>query len=330
MHELRLLDPNGYLALHPQARTVVPAEETAAARHHLLTVVAPADAAAPYNQGAGYQPYAYRVQTTPLPEESRMAELNFHLFHPDEPGDADLDDGTCNCDKPDDRYVMEIEEGRVNLTHAACGKAPNWGDDWQEVVFASSMPVRVVHDSNCSGSHMHSHTFGCDCDYWFQITEVMGSAVGAEDEAKRDAAASSPEREAEYRTAEMLATKGPWGLYDDGTGRFDIAADLEDTGHGYRCRRGIAQLDTEPIDNDPAHKEWTAGEDAEQVRIDAEFIGLAREAVPMLLAALDAERAANERLRKRVAELADQRDDAIADLVLEDAAGVVVRPPHGS
>lgn len=71
MHELRLLNPDGYLALHPQARTVVPAEDTAATERHLMTVVAPADAAAPYNQGAGYQPYAYRVQTTPLPEESR-------------------------------------------------------------------------------------------------------------------------------------------------------------------------------------------------------------------------------------------------------------------
>lgn len=109
----------------------------------------------------------------------------------------------------------------------------------------------------------------------------------------------TPEREAEIRTAELLATKGPWVMYSDGTGRFDIAADLEDTGHGYRCRRGICQLDTEPIDNDPAHQNWTADEDNEQVRADAEFIIMARPAVPALLAEV-------ERLRAHVAKLEQQ------------------------
>jgi hypothetical protein len=109
----------------------------------------------------------------------------------------------------------------------------------------------------------------------------------------------TPEREAEIRTRELVATRGPWGMYEDGTGRIDVAADLAETGHGYRCRRGIAQLDTGPIDNDPTHRNWTQGEDNEQVRIDAEFVAHARDDVPALLAEID-------RLRKSVSELADR------------------------
>lgn len=79
------------------------------------------------------------------------------------------------------------------------------------------------------------------------------------------------------------ATAGPWGVYESGT-LIDVAADLEETGHGYRARRGIARLDEEPLDNDPAHREWTAEEDWTQVQADGAFIAHAREDVDVLVA----------------------------------------------
>lgn len=77
--------------------------------------------------------------------------------------------------------------------------------------------------------------------------------------------------EAEARA--MAATDGPWGVYQyGGDSLIEIAADLEDTGCGYRARRTIARFDVEPLDNDPAHREWTAEEDWAQVQADARFI----------------------------------------------------------
>lgn len=93
------------------------------------------------------------------------------------------------------------------------------------------------------------------------------------------------------------ATPGPWGVYENGGGSLiDIAADLQDTGCGYRGRREICRLEDEPMDNDPTHREWTAEEDWSQVRADAEFIAHAPEDVRVLLAEV-------RRLRDRVAEL---------------------------
>jgi hypothetical protein len=80
------------------------------------------------------------------------------------------------------------------------------------------------------------------------------------------------------------ATRGPWGIYDDIAGRMDIAADLKETGYGYSCRRGIAQVDEEPIDNDPDHADWDETADLAQCIADATFIANAREDVPALLA----------------------------------------------
>lgn len=81
------------------------------------------------------------------------------------------------------------------------------------------------------------------------------------------------------------ATPGPWGVYEYGGGsKIDIAADLQDTGCGYRARREIASLEDEPLDNDPTHREWTAEEDWAQVQADAAFIAHAAEDVPALLA----------------------------------------------
>ncbi|MBE4790265.1 hypothetical protein [Streptomyces caniscabiei] len=83
------------------------------------------------------------------------------------------------------------------------------------------------------------------------------------------------------------ATPGPWGVYEFGGGTaIDIAADLTDTGTGYRARREICRLEDEPLDNDPAHREWTAEEDWAQVRADAEFIAHAPQDVRLLLAEL--------------------------------------------
>ena len=67
------------------------------------------------------------------------------------------------------------------------------------------------------------------------------------------------------------ATLGPWGIYESGS-LIDIAADLEETGHGYRARRGIARFDEEPLDNDPGHREWSGEEDWAQVQADAAYI----------------------------------------------------------
>ena len=50
------------------------------------------------------------------------------------------------------------------------------------------------------------------------------------------------EQIAEIAARAEAATKGPWGTYNDGTGLIDIAADLQDTGHGYRCRRYVGHL----------------------------------------------------------------------------------------
>jgi len=108
--------------------------------------------------------------------------------------------------------------------------------------------------------------------------------------------APTPDRVNDIRTRELLATRGPWGLYDSEDGFVDIAADLKENGTGYNCRRSIAQLEADLIDNDPAHADWSEGEEREQVLADAEFIAHAREDVPALLAEVD-------RLRARIAEL---------------------------
>lgn len=82
------------------------------------------------------------------------------------------------------------------------------------------------------------------------------------------------------------ATPGPWGSYQYGAGGslIEVAADLHETGCGYRARREICRLEAEPLDNDPTHQEWTAEEDWAQVQADAAFIAHAPEDVPALLA----------------------------------------------
>lgn len=112
----------------------------------------------------------------------------------------------------------------------------------------------------------------------------------------------TPQRETEIAARAEAATPGPWGLYDDETGLIDVAADLEDTGHGYRCRRYIGQLEADQIDNDPTHRDWTEEQDRAQVAADAAFIAHAREDVDLLRAELAAVRAERDEARARVAE----------------------------
>jgi hypothetical protein len=111
---------------------------------------------------------------------------------------------------------------------------------------------------------------------------------------------------ADIEARASAATEGPWGVYQfGGDSLIEIAADLEDTGCGYRARRTICRFDEEPLDNDPAHREWTAEEDWAQVQADAEFAAHAREDVDALLA--------------EVRRLKGQRKYLIAQLAKRDA-----------
>jgi hypothetical protein len=113
----------------------------------------------------------------------------------------------------------------------------------------------------------------------------------------------------------QAATPGPWGVYQfGGDTLIEIAAGLRETGHGYQARRGIARLEDEPLDNDPAHREWTAEEDWAQVQADAAFVAHAREDVDALLAEVRRLRAAETvlaTLADRWQEMADHGDHAI-------------------
>ena len=106
-------------------------------------------------------------------------------------------------------------------------------------------------------------------------------------------------------------TPGPWGAYTfGGDTLIEIAADLAETGTGYRARRGICRLEDEPLDNDPQHREWTAEEDWAQVRADAEFIAHAREDVDALLAEV-------RRLRDELAEEKASRNPLLRCLIVK-------------
>jgi hypothetical protein len=115
----------------------------------------------------------------------------------------------------------------------------------------------------------------------------------------------------EIQARHKAATPGPWGIYEFGGGTaIDIAADLHDTGTGYRARREICRLEDEPLDNDPAHKEWTAEEDWAQVQADAAFVAHAREDVPALLAEIRRLKAALAREERLHGDTIDDRDRA--------------------
>ncbi|MGW7053064.1 hypothetical protein [Streptomyces sp. NPDC054887] len=125
------------------------------------------------------------------------------------------------------------------------------------------------------------------------------------------------EQEAEIRNREGSATPGPWGVYFDGV-VYDVASQIKLTSTGFQCRRAIARLDDEPIDNDPAHRDWTAEQDAVQVYHDATFVARSRSDVPALLTEVDRLRAELAATRRAKAEnderfqiaAAEQRDRA--------------------
>ncbi|MFJ4682013.1 hypothetical protein [Streptomyces sp. NPDC088789] len=133
---------------------------------------------------------------------------------------------------------------------------------------------------------------------------------------------------ADIEARATAATPGPWGVYQfGGDSLIEIAAELEDTGTGYRARRTVARFDEEPMDNDPAHAEWTAEEDWAQVQADAAFVAAAREDVPALLAEV-------RRLRQQRAFLLDQlaKKDAASgagDQALTGFLTAEQRAPYG-
>lgn len=70
----------------------------------------------------------------------------------------ELDDLTCQCEKPDDQYLMEVDAGSVSFTHAPCGKPPGpWADD-----AFSMQPVAVT---------LH---WTSDRDYWTGEVDAYG------------------------------------------------------------------------------------------------------------------------------------------------------------
>ena len=118
---------------------------------------------------------------------------------------------------------------------------------------------------------------------------------------------------AEIRERAEAATPGPWHTYQNGSFSedvlIDIAADLHDTGHGYRCRRYIGQLESGQMDNDPTHSEWNDDQDNEQSAADAEFIAHARTDIPTLLTEIDRLHAQLAELDRSVNELITERDE---------------------
>ena len=125
------------------------------------------------------------------------------------------------------------------------------------------------------------------------------------------------------------ATPGPWGLYEyGGDSLIEIAADLEDTGTGYRARRTVCRLDEEPLDNDPAHREWTAEEDWAQVQADAKFIAaMSPETAKAMAAEIRRLRTAYNAVSEREHDLINERDEARA--VLEEIRHLHKDSPMG-
>ena len=91
--------------------------------------------------------------------------------------EIDYEAGCCDCPKPDDRYLLAIEEGGIILTHTACGKPPHdlLGDD-RELIHMAEIPVRVAIEPECDGSMWHGER-RCDCGYAIAVTPDGATAV---------------------------------------------------------------------------------------------------------------------------------------------------------
>ncbi|MFF2331959.1 MULTISPECIES: hypothetical protein [unclassified Streptomyces] len=112
-----------------------------------------------------------------------------------------------------------------------------------------------------------------------------------------------PERHAEYlaevEARQAAATVGDWGVYNQGT-LVEVVAGLRENGTGYNCRRQIARLDEEPIDNIREHADWTAEQDYAQLLADAAFMAHARTDVPRLLDIIAEQHRQNAELAARL------------------------------
>ncbi|MEV1040399.1 hypothetical protein AB0J01_27670 [Streptomyces sp. NPDC050204] len=114
----------------------------------------------------------------------------------------------------------------------------------------------------------------------------------------REPTPTYPEQHAEYlaevHARQAAATEGDWGVCDEGT-LVEVVAGLQENSTGYHCRRQIARLDEEPIDNIREHADWDAKQDYAQLLADAEFMAKARTDVQRLLGIIAEEhRRANE------------------------------------
>jgi hypothetical protein len=94
--------------------------------------------------------------------------LNFQPVEGPDTDNPDYDDTGCECPPGDNQYLLEIDEGRASLVHAACGKTPpyQWGD-WEDLVYMNPIPVTVGWETDCDGNRWHGIN-PCDCDAWVQ------------------------------------------------------------------------------------------------------------------------------------------------------------------
>ncbi len=77
------------------------------------------------------------------PEEAQEAERGAALIREQE------QENSCPCEEPDENYPLDIESGRVELRHQACGKRPRLYDDREEDSFGEGIPVRVQITAIC-------------------------------------------------------------------------------------------------------------------------------------------------------------------------------------
>jgi hypothetical protein len=96
--------------------------------------------------------------------------MGFLDFLPAEPS-FEPDPDECSCELPvDPRYLLQIEEGSVSLTHAACGKQPPtaWGD-WHDLIDMQPIPVTLEWTPECDGYPWHGLT-ACDHGAYIEVT----------------------------------------------------------------------------------------------------------------------------------------------------------------
>jgi hypothetical protein len=91
--------------------------------------------------------------------------LSFHPVDPEAEQAEDalgFDDTECSCEKPDDQYLLDIDQGAVSLVHKACGKQMH--GDYHDLVEAGPVPVTVkaVPYGGCDGQQWHGE-YQCDC-----------------------------------------------------------------------------------------------------------------------------------------------------------------------